>query len=174
VVAIRPLQPADLDAYKALRDAMLAAHAEAFTSDAATERERPAHHYLNRLGLDRGDGGEFTLGAFAADAALVGAVTCERDMRAKVRHIGHVAGMMVRDRLQGRGIGRALIEACIARAHDARGLELLTLNVTSTNLPALHLYQSVGFIRYGRLEHALKLDGRYHAKDQMVLVLGSR
>ena len=37
---IRPLAVADLPTYKALRDAMLIAHPEAFTSDAATEARK--------------------------------------------------------------------------------------------------------------------------------------
>ena len=169
-VAIRPLAPEDLGAYKALRDAMLAAHADAFTSDAATEGARPAHHYLSRLGLDRPEGGHFMLGAFSG-TELVGAVSCERDPRIKVRHLAHMTAMMVRDDLHGRGIGRALLAASIERARAADGLERLTINVTSTNTRALQLYEYGGFRRYGRLEHAIKVDGSYHHKDHLVLVL---
>jgi ribosomal protein S18 acetylase RimI-like enzyme len=171
---IRGLEPEDLPAYKLLRDAMLAGHPEAFTSDADTERAKPAHHYLARLGHDRGGAPPFTLGAFDAAGQLVGAVTCERDARVKVRHIGHVTGMMVRDAAQRRGIGRALLDACIARARAAGELERLTLNVTSGNTHALRLYERAGFRRYGRLEHAMKLDGRYHDKDHLALDLSAR
>ena len=55
---VRRLDIADLPAYKALRDATLAAHPEAFTSDAAEERRREPSDYLQRLGLDRHDGGQ--------------------------------------------------------------------------------------------------------------------
>ena len=168
---IRALAVDDLPAYKALRDEMLALHPEAFTSDAETERERPASAYLPRLGTERTEGGApFTLGAWHAQR-LLGAITCEREARAKVRHIGHVTGMMVRAEVRGRGVGRALLDACIARALHARGLELLTLTVTSTNAPAVRLYDAAGFRRYGRLPHALKVDGSYHDKDLMILSL---
>jgi ribosomal protein S18 acetylase RimI-like enzyme len=166
---VRRLAAEELTAYKALRDATLAAHPEAFTSDAETERAKTPQQYLQRLGLDRADGGHFTLGAFEG-GLLVGAVSCERDARLKVRHLGHVSAMMVRDDLHGRGIGRALIETCIRAARDA-GIERLTINVTTTNLRALLLYERVGFRRYGTLEHALKLGSRYHDKDHLVLVL---
>jgi ribosomal protein S18 acetylase RimI-like enzyme len=166
---VRPLVASDLPAYKALRDEMLDLHPEAFTSDAPTERARPAAAYLPRLGLDRPDGGQFALGAFQGDT-LVGALSCERDHRLKVRHIGHVVGMMVHPQMRGRGLGRALVVACIARARDA-GLEMLTLTVTSSNQAAVALYEGAGFRRYGRLEHAIKLDGAYHDKDLMVLQL---
>ena len=167
-VTIRRLVPADLAAYKALRDAMLAAHPESFTSDPAPER--PPESYVSRLGLQRPEGGEFTLGAWHV-GNLVGAVSCERDARTKVRHIGHVIGMMVRPATQGLGIGRALLDACIAQARAADGLAMLTLTVTAGNAPAVHLYERAGFVRYGRLPRAILVDGVYHAKDQMTLSL---
>lgn len=167
-VAVRRLVPADLPAYKDLRDAVLTAHPEAFTSDAAPERSHES--YLSRLGHGSANGGEFTLGAWDGDR-LLGAVSCERDARAKVHHIGHVIGMMVRSDAQGLGIGRALIDACLAEARAARGLVMLTLTVTAGNASAVHVYERAGFTRYGRLERAICVDGVYHAKDQMTLSL---
>ena len=93
--SIRPLRPSDLADYKALRDTMLAAHPSAFTSDAAEGLARAPDSYRSRLGLERADGGQFTLGAWE-HAALVGAISCERDARIKVRHIGHIVGMIDR------------------------------------------------------------------------------
>ena len=167
-VTIRRLVPADLAAYKALRDAMLALHPESFSSDPAPERAPES--YLARFGVQRPEGGEFTLGAWHV-GTLVGAVSCERDPRTKVRHIGHVIGMMVRDDAQGRGVGRALLDACIAEAHAANGLVMLTLTVTAGNAAAVHLYERAGFVRYGHLPRAILVDGVYHAKDQMTLDL---
>jgi ribosomal protein S18 acetylase RimI-like enzyme len=167
-VTIRRLVPADLAAYKALRDEMLAAHPESFTSDAAPERAPES--YLARFGMQRPDGGEFTLGAWQV-GKLVGAVSCERDTRTKVRHIGHVIGMMVLAEIQGSGIGRALLDACIAEARAANGLVMLTLTVTAGNAPAIHLYERAGFACYGHLPRAIRVDGVYHAKDQMTLDL---
>jgi ribosomal protein S18 acetylase RimI-like enzyme len=168
---IRRLAASDLPAYKSLRDAVLVAHPEAFTSDAAPGR--PPESYLSRLGplQDTADlGGEFTLGAWQAER-LVGALSCERDRRPKVSHIGHLAGMMVSADVQAQGIGKSLLEAAIAEARAARGLAMLTLTVTTGNASAVRLYERAGFKRYGRLECAIRVDGRYHAKDQMVLAL---
>ena len=169
-VEIAALALADLPAYKALRDHMLAAHPQAFTSDATAESLKPASAYSSRLGFERLEGGHFTLGAWR-ERRLVGAISCERDARLKVRHIGQIVGMMVRDDVQGQGVGRALLDACIARARRADGLELLVLSVTSSNAAAIRLYRGAGFERYGTLPRAIKLGGGYHDKDQMVLVL---
>lgn len=168
--SLRPLTGADLPAYKAMRDVMLAQHPEAFTSDAETEAAKPAHSYLARLGDGVADSGRFTLGAWLGER-LCGAITCERDERIKVRHIGHVVGMMVRADVRGLGLGRELLDACIAQVRRAPGLELLTLSVTSSNAAAVALYRAAGFERYGRLPQAIKLGDHYHDKDLMVLVL---
>jgi RimJ/RimL family protein N-acetyltransferase len=164
-VVIRRLAATDLRAYKALRDEALERYPDAFTSDAQSERHRRAEDYLARLGLERPDG-NLTLGAFEG-GALVGAIGIERDPRPKVRHIGHVIGMMVRDAAQRRGIGAALLDALIAEAGDGSGLELLTLTVTDGNAAAATLYERAGFARFGRLERAIKLGSRYHAKIHM-------
>jgi ribosomal protein S18 acetylase RimI-like enzyme len=167
---IRRLAANDLRAYKALRDRMLDGHPEAFTSDVDTDRHRRAEDYLPRLGLDRAEGGHLTLGAWQG-AALVGAIGLERDARPKVRHIGHVVGMMVRDDAQRRGIGQALLEALIGAARGPTGLELMTLTVTEANDSAVRLYERAGFERFGLLPHALKIGTAYHAKIHMVKLL---
>ena len=124
---------------------------------------------LNALSLDRVDGGQFVLGAWRG-RRLVGAIGCEREARVKVRHIGHVIGMMVRPESRGRGIGAMLLEACIAEARHA-GLEMLTLKVTAENDSAVRLYERHRFVAYGTLERALKIGSRYHDTLHMALPL---
>ena len=169
-LTIRRMATRDLRAYKALRDAMLEAHPEAFTSDALTERHRRADDYVPRLGLERPEGGHLMLGAWRDDA-LLGAVGLERDERIKVRHIGHVVSMMVRESARGQGIGRALLEALMDAARDPGGLEMLTLTVTEVNAGAVRLYERSGFSRFGTLHKAIKVGGQYHDKVHMVLYL---
>ena len=169
--SIRALRANDLSAYKGLRDAMLAAYPDAFTSDAHADAALPPEHYCARLGLDRPEGGHFTLGAFEAPGTLVGAVTCERDRRAKVRHIGHITAMMVTPAWQRRGVGRRLMQHALEAARSAHGLTLLTISVTSHNTGARRLYEDLGFQPYGRLHGAVRLDGRYLDKDYLSLWL---
>ena len=166
-LALRLLSEADLPAYKRLRDQMLAQHPDAFTSDAETERSRDAQSYRARLA--GGGHGTCLFTLVAADGAtLVGAISCERELRAKVRHTAHIAGMMVLPGQQGRGIGRQLMEAALLLLKAQAGIELLTLSVTSSNRAAVSLYESCGFVRYGRLEGAIKMpDGSLLDKDLM-------
>ena len=168
-VTVRALVEADLPSYKALRDAMLEQHPDAFTSDAEADRGRSAGSYRSRLGQAE-DGPRFTLGAFIDDT-LVGAISCERDERLKVRHVGHIIGMMVSAEARGRGIGRALLRECIARARKCADLEMLTLSVTASNAPAVALYAAEGFVDYGLLRNAIKLGERHYDKALMSLAL---
>lgn len=166
---LRTLQEPDLLAYKALRDAMLAAHPEAFTSDTDTESRRDLASYRNRLA-----GGGATLFTLVAldGARLVGALTCEREARSKVQHIAHLVGMMVADSHRGLGVGRRLLAAALQQLRATPGLAQVTLSVTSSNTAALRLYAGQGFERYGRLTDAIRLpDGRSLDKDLMALRL---
>ncbi|HKX95953.1 MAG TPA: GNAT family protein [Methylibium sp.] len=175
---VRRLGPADLMAYKALRDEALRLHPEAFTSDHATERNRPAESYLPRLGLNEPLGGSFLLGAFAGPAGreqLVGSVGLERETRSKTRHIAWLIGLMVLPGHTGGGLGTTLVARCIAEARAATGLEMLLLSVTASNHRVVQLYERAGFRRYGLLPRAVRIaDGAtpaYHDKAQMLLSL---
>lgn len=167
-LSIRELVEHELEAYKSLRDHALAHHEEAFTSDAATEAARSAQSYRARLGS--GHEGGFTLGAWRGDR-LVGAITCERDARSKVRHTGHIIGTMVASDQQSQGVGRALLDTLIARAAADAELQQLTLSVTASNRAAVRLYESAGFVRYGSLPRAIRVAGRFLDKDLMLLNL---
>ena len=170
-INIRLLRETDLPAFKRLRDLMLARHPTVFTSDAETELLRAAESYRNRLGPSSAVGNTsqclFTLSAWQGER-LVGSLSCERELRAKVRHIAHITGMMVLDELHGRGIGRQLLDEGLRRLKDEPILLRATLTVTAGNAAAIRLYERGGFSRYGRLEGALKLaDGSLLDKDLM-------
>jgi ribosomal protein S18 acetylase RimI-like enzyme len=164
-VQIRAMLEPDLLGYKALRDAMLTRHPDAFTSDAETEGQRDMASYRSRL---TGGTTLFTLVALEG-GRLVGALTCEREPRRKVQHTAHLIGMMVADSHSGRGIGRALLVAGIERLQATPSLAQVTLSVTASNRAAVGLYESQGFVRYGCLPDAIRLpDGRRLDKALMV------
>ena len=66
----------------------------------------------------------------------------------KVRHRAEF-GISVDQQYWGLGIGRALMEACIACAKQA-GYAQLELNAVSENQRAIKLYESLGFVEFGR------------------------
>jgi len=85
-------------------------------------------------------------------------------------HVLTINGIAVDPALQGRGIGRALIEAAVAEARR-RGVRRLTLRVFSPNERARRLYESAGFVVEGVLREEFFLDGRYVDDILMALVL---
>lgn len=171
---LRRLGPADLSAYKALRDDGLVRHPDAFASDVETEHALSPESYIVRLGLSDPLGGTFLLGAFEGDL-LVGAVSLARESLHKLRHIANLSSMLVRPSHGGRGIGRALLQSCIDQASAATGLEMLTLTVSVSSTYAVKLYEHAGFQRYGLLPRAIRIDGsngvEYFDKAYMVYYL---
>ncbi|MBX5465019.1 MAG: GNAT family N-acetyltransferase [Clostridia bacterium] len=75
------------------------------------------------------------------------------------RHSG-VIGMAVHDDFQGRGVGTALMAACVDLADRWLALERLELEVFPDNEPALRLYRRFGFQEEGRLRATVLRDGR--------------
>jgi ribosomal protein S18 acetylase RimI-like enzyme len=73
-------------------------------------------------------------------------------------HVQHVNGLAVDPELQGRGVGRALVEAAVAEARR-RGARRLTLRVLGPNVAARRLYDACGFVVEGVLRCEFFLDG---------------
>jgi ribosomal protein S18 acetylase RimI-like enzyme len=59
-------------------------------------------------------------------------------------HVAHVTQICLLPNLQGKGLGRALLNASID-ALRVRQFQGLSLTVTSANTPAVHLYETEGF-----------------------------
>jgi len=83
------------------------------------------------------------------DGTVVGTAGIERvGNKEKVRHRAEF-GISIDRAYWGLGIGRALTEACIECAKIA-GYAQLELDVVAENRSAIALYESVGFVEYGR------------------------
>lgn len=83
------------------------------------------------------------------DGEVVGTAGIEGvGRKEKVRHRAEF-GISVEKRCWGLGIGRALTRACIECA-KAVGYAQLELEVVAENVSAIALYESEGFVEYGR------------------------
>ncbi|MDF2628962.1 MAG: putative acetyltransferase [Symbiobacteriaceae bacterium] len=94
------------------------------------------------------------------DGKPVGMIGLNWTTRPRVRHVAHV-GMMVHDAYQGRGIGRALMQAAVDAADNWLGLIRLELEVWPDNERAVKLYRSFGFAEEGRKRLNAFRDGKY-------------
>jgi RimJ/RimL family protein N-acetyltransferase len=164
---LRPLTPADAESYRAFRLDALAAFPDAFISSADEEARSTAQWLQKRLAPSHTN---VMLGAFAG-RELVGSAGLERKPRAKERHKALLYGMVVREAHWGTGIGRALLDAVIAHGRTWAGLEQIVLTVTASNSAARGLYLGAGFVPFGLEPRALKVDGHYHDKEHLILLL---
>jgi GNAT superfamily N-acetyltransferase len=89
------------------------------------------------------------------EGELVGAVFLRRGPKATVRHRADVVRLMVHPDLQGRGWGKALLDAVVAHA-TAIGLEQLLLSARGgTSLPEFYVKQ--GWRQVGLFPDALRI-----------------
>ncbi|HEX8289135.1 MAG TPA: GNAT family N-acetyltransferase [Pyrinomonadaceae bacterium] len=80
--------------------------------------------------------------------------------RPRRRHVGGF-GMGVHDDWHGKGIGTALLNACVDLADKWLNLTRLELEVYTDNEPAIKLYERFGFEREGTLRRHAFRDGKY-------------
>jgi ribosomal protein S18 acetylase RimI-like enzyme len=84
-------------------------------------------------------------------------------------HTGHL-GMCVRQDYRKKGIGSALLDTAIKAARDY-GLERIELEVYTSNIAAIRMYEKRGFLVEGIKRKARKLDTRYYDIQIMALFL---
>ena len=89
------------------------------------------------------------------------------NLRPGFTHSGSLGMGILRD-WRGRGLGRALLEACLEKAFR-KGLTRIELEVYASNTAAIALYRKLGFVQEGVKRHARCLDGRYD--DLLVMAL---
>ncbi len=86
---------------------------------------------------------------------------------ARHRHVGEVNMITVRDDMQGKGIGRKLMQALLDLSDQWLQLTRLGLIVIDGNEPAIHLYQSLGFKMEGTMPAYVFRAGEYIAGHMM-------
>lgn len=75
------------------------------------------------------------------------------------RHVLGINGLAVDPAAQGKGVGRALVDAAVAEA-GRRGATKVALRVLSENPGARRLYERCGFVVEGVLRGEFMLDGK--------------
>ncbi|WP_235579829.1 GNAT family N-acetyltransferase [Ramlibacter sp. Leaf400] len=165
MLEIVPLTPADAAEYRELRLRALRDHPEAFTSSHEEESQQPLEVARERLTSDHTS----FWGAWR-HRELCGMVGLLREPRPKNRHKATVVAMYVAPEARGHDAGRRLLQALVAQARQ-EGLASLVLTVTEGNDEAQRLYAAAGFRSFGVEPRAVRIDGRFLAKNHMILEL---
>lgn len=93
--------------------------------------------------------------------AIVGYLTAQGGVLRRMRHSAKLE-IMVAEEARGRGVGSALLAACVRWATDNPHLVKLGLNVFADNVRAIDLYARHGFLEEGRRLREYRMeDGTY-------------
>jgi ribosomal protein S18 acetylase RimI-like enzyme len=101
----------------------------------------------------------YVIGVVAEARQLVGIAALTSYESPHFAHKSRIGAVYAKPEHRGRGIGRRMLEHLLAVAEPR--YEQVEIAVAAENLPALHLYESLGFERYGYEKHSAKLDTRY-------------
>ena len=102
----------------------------------------------------------FLMGAFDNEL-LVGLVAFVKEEKNKLKYKGIIGGMFVDPLKQGEGIGYQLVIKTVDTAFEIEELKKINLQVVTTNVNAVRLYEKTGFISYGLEESALCVNGQF-------------
>jgi ribosomal protein S18 acetylase RimI-like enzyme len=163
---IRQLTEADVEIYRELRAYGLRESPRAFTNS----YEEFSQRTLDSIAQQFRSHENFTLGALE-DNQLVGMVGFYRENALKLRHKGYLVSMYVLPEYRSRGIARALLVEAIDRAKRLPDLKQLLLGVVITQITAKRLYESLGFVVYGREPDAVKIGDEHFDEEFMLLKL---
>ncbi len=163
---IRQLADTDVEIYRVLRACCLRESPRAFTNSYEEFSQRTVESIAQQFRSHE----NFTLGAFEDDR-LVGMVGFYRESALKLRHKGYIVSMYVLPEFRARGIARALLMEAINRAKRLPDLKQLLLGVVVTQATAKRLYESLGFVVYGREPDAVRIGDEYFAEEFMLLKL---
>ena len=168
---IREILPADIDAYRAHRMEMLRDSPDAFLTTVEQQAMRPREFDLKRIRDNVNSADAYLIGGWQDDF-LIGSMGVFRNTAPKRRHICQIAAVYVTPSARGQGIGGRLFDSLVDHAiNEMDGIEIIQLGVASHNEPAIALYQSRGFERYGTERRAMKWQGRYVDEDLMAKYL---
>ena len=162
-LTIRRLGPEDAEAYRAIRHEALANHPEAFLSTAEAFEQKSSADIVQTLAALT------VFGAFLPDGSLGGINAFLRNEGAKERHRGWMIQVYVRPQHRGTGMAQGLVEHLIGHAWNH--VLQIHLGVWSENVPAIKLYQRLGFDIYATEPRYMYVNGRFIDEHLMVRFL---
>lgn len=149
---------------RALRD-----HPEAFGSDYETSRNR-GYGYLVESNFGNGLPVSRIFAAFDPAETILSTAGVFGNT-GKRSHIAVVWGVYTIPEAIGQGLASRLIGTSIAHCRSFPQIRQIHISVNAGNAPALHIYESAGFVPWGREPRAIALPDRYDDEIHLALML---
>jgi len=162
---IRPLSSSDAAIYRAVRLQSLWEQPPAFSTSPMDEPD------LATTGLRLSPRHDHCFFGWFVGDQLVGIVRFFRHEASNERHRAQLGGLYVQPKFRHQGHGRQLLEAVLDRAGQTAGIERIGLHVVTTQKAAIHLFEHLGFVRYGTETDAFSNAGVLHDEHLMSLDL---
>jgi ribosomal protein S18 acetylase RimI-like enzyme len=105
--------------------------------------------------------GTILFGAFSEEK-LVGVIAISRRLSQKFKHRAFIWGMYISNEFRQLKVGALLLAHVQSWAKNHQEVNVLWLQVTESNTPAVSFYKKHGFEIYGTEPQALFTQGEYH------------
>lgn len=157
----------DIDRYIPLRWMMLETEPHAFGSHPDSDGALDARVLRSRFE----SGHSLIVGVASATGELIATAGLFREPNPKALHRAHVVAVYVHPAHRGMGLGRAVVSAAIDRAREWPETERVCISVSEEADAARALYESLGFVAWGREPACMKLGDRLYDEIHMQMVL---
>jgi RimJ/RimL family protein N-acetyltransferase len=162
-IIIREITAADAEALQAYVSALVAEDLGTITLRVAPTVEQEREFIARNAAAERA----FVLIAVEGER-VVGMLDLQAGVREHERHAARF-GMSVAQDWRGKGVGRRLLEAAIARTKEWPGLCRIELEALPHNTAAIRLYESLGFEIEARKAKAVNVRGQ--PEDLLLMAL---
>lgn len=161
MITIRQLEEHEWQEYKAIRLEALQQEPTAFASSYSESITLPDAVWQEQLQQALRNENRVMYFAFNNER-IIGMTGAFAEERQKINHIATIFGVYVQREFRGQGIGRKLMNATIDYVSALPHIEKIKLFVVADNIPALTMYQQLGFDICGTYKKELKVNGIYY------------
>ena len=158
MIKIKPLNEDRWQDYRDLRLESLKKEPLAYGSSYEETKDALEEHWRDRI--------KNVLFALDQDKP-VGMIVYVRETMIKSKHIANIYGVYVAEEYRGRGVGKKLMDAALARIKEDHVIIKVKLTVNPVHKAAVKLYRNFGFKVTGKLKKELYFDGRFY--DELVM-----
>lgn len=167
--AIRPLRQDELDDWWEMRLVALQHHPDAFGSSFEWAKEQGPSYLIERNFRDTSALNRIFV-ACDADGSMLATAGVFRDS-GKRSHIAVIWGVYTRPEHRGQGLSKRLITTAMDHCRSFPDIRQIHISVNADNAPAKRVYESAGFVTWGREPRAIVLpDGDYDELHMAILL----